>query len=188
MGTTCSGVGLDTHFGKKGFPVWPSCQTRHQRTEYHTGLGFRQWCDDFPWSFLLRCFQSHEGLGVRRQTLLVMILLFPLCVCCARAWRQRLMPLTCSCGVRSQSCSGSSWIRGAVRMRYMCTSASQQMGVAQNQTGGVFRRSWSTFPLTRVPCWYRFFEPQPNGCLVCVWVNSLFSLWFSRETKPKQLL
>ena len=24
-----------------------------------------------------------------------------------------------------------------------------------------FRRFWSMFPLTRVPCWYRFFEPQP---------------------------
>ena len=25
------------------------------------------------------------------------------------------------------------------------------------------RRFWSMFPLTRVPCWYRFFEPQPLG-------------------------
>ena len=24
------------------------------------------------------------------------------------------------------------------------------------------RRFWSMFPLTRVPCWYRFFEPQPH--------------------------
>ena len=24
------------------------------------------------------------------------------------------------------------------------------------------RRCWSMFPLTRVPFWYRFFEPQPN--------------------------
>ena len=25
------------------------------------------------------------------------------------------------------------------------------------------RRFWSTFPLTRVPFWYRFLEPQPHG-------------------------
>ena len=25
------------------------------------------------------------------------------------------------------------------------------------------RRCWSMFPLTRVPFWYRFFEPQPHG-------------------------
>ena len=25
------------------------------------------------------------------------------------------------------------------------------------------RRCWSMFPLTRVPFWYRFFEPQPFG-------------------------
>ena len=25
------------------------------------------------------------------------------------------------------------------------------------------RRLWSIFPLTRVPFWYRFSEPQPNG-------------------------
>ena len=25
------------------------------------------------------------------------------------------------------------------------------------------RRFWSMFPLTRVPFWYRFFEPQPVG-------------------------
>ena len=31
------------------------------------------------------------------------------------------------------------------------------MGVAQNETGGV------THALTRVPFWYRFFEPQPHG-------------------------
>ena len=30
------------------------------------------------------------------------------------------------------------------------------------QQGGL-RRFWSMFPLTRVPFWYRFFEPQPNG-------------------------
>ena len=24
-------------------------------------------------------------------------------------------------------------------------------------------RFWSMFPLTRVPFWYRFVEPQPNG-------------------------
>ena len=28
-----------------------------------------------------------------------------------------------------------------------------------NQQG--LRRFWSIFPLTRVPFWYRFFEPQP---------------------------
>ena len=27
------------------------------------------------------------------------------------------------------------------------------------------RRFWSMFPLSRVPFWYRFFEPQPCGCL-----------------------
>ena len=25
------------------------------------------------------------------------------------------------------------------------------------------RRFWSMFPLTRVPFWYRLFEPQPCG-------------------------
>ena len=25
------------------------------------------------------------------------------------------------------------------------------------------RKLWSMFPLTRVPVWYRFFEPQPKG-------------------------
>ena len=29
------------------------------------------------------------------------------------------------------------------------------------------RRFWSMFPLTRVPFWYRFFEPQPNGWCNC---------------------
>ena len=38
---------------------------------------------------------------------------------------------------------------------------SEKMGVAQNYTGWL-RRFWSTFPLTRVPFWYRFFEPQPD--------------------------
>ena len=38
-----------------------------------------------------------------------------------------------------------------------------QMGVAQIKQEGL-RRCWSRCPLTRVPCWYRFFEPQPNGC------------------------
>ena len=28
------------------------------------------------------------------------------------------------------------------------------------------RRLWSMFPLTRVPFWYRFFEPQPHGDLL----------------------
>ena len=28
------------------------------------------------------------------------------------------------------------------------------------------RRFWSVFPLTRVPFWYRFFEPQPNGFVI----------------------
>ena len=31
------------------------------------------------------------------------------------------------------------------------------------RTGEGLRRFWSTFPLARVPFWYRFFEPQPNG-------------------------
>ena len=33
-----------------------------------------------------------------------------------------------------------------------------KMAVAQ------LRRFWSMFPLTRVPFWYRFFEPYPNVC------------------------
>ena len=42
--------------------------------------------------------------------------------------------------------------------------------VAQNETGGANRGFWSMFPLTKVPFWYWFFEPQPNlsaiiGCL-----------------------
>ena len=36
------------------------------------------------------------------------------------------------------------------------------MAVAQNETGGANRGFWSMFPLTRVPCWYRFFKPQPH--------------------------
>ena len=38
----------------------------------------------------------------------------------------------------------------------------QQMGVAQNYTGGANRGFWSMFPLTRVPFLYRFFEPPPT--------------------------
>ena len=37
------------------------------------------------------------------------------------------------------------------------------MGVAQNLNRRGLHRFWSMFPLTRVPFWYRFFEPQPNG-------------------------
>ena len=33
--------------------------------------------------------------------------------------------------------------------------------MAQNERGGANRGFWSMFPLTRVPFWYRFFEPQP---------------------------
>ena len=46
------------------------------------------------------------------------------------------------------------------------------VGVAQNQTGGANRRTWSMF-LARVSFRYRFFEPQPHeiklgGMLVAV--------------------
>ena len=36
------------------------------------------------------------------------------------------------------------------------------------------RRFWSMFPLTRVPFWYRFFEPQPHakGTVQCRLVTS----------------
>ena len=39
------------------------------------------------------------------------------------------------------------------------------------------RRCWSKFPLTRLPFWYRFFEPQPHEVWVCLtsrsWVRGL---------------
>ena len=37
-----------------------------------------------------------------------------------------------------------------------------EVAVGQNSPGGANRRFWSMFPLTRVPFWYRLFEPQPS--------------------------
>ena len=48
----------------------------------------------------------------------------------------------------------------------------------QNETiGGANRRFWSMFPLTRVPFWHGFFEPQPSeiledGSISSTWIAS----------------
>ena len=54
------------------------------------------------------------------------------------------------------------------------------VAVAQNSRAGANRRCWSMLPLTRVPCWYRCFEPYPCrssslcvvGLLVCLLVQN----------------
>ena len=46
-----------------------------------------------------------------------------------------------------------------------------------NQEG--LRRFWSMFPLTRVPFWYRFFEPQP--CVRIVDIADFLQAFFRRE-------
>ena len=64
------------------------------------------------------------------------------------------------------------------------------LGVGQNQTNRD-PRFWSMVPLTRVPFWYRFFDPQPflvafyQSCLstkqisedICPEVTSLYTHW-----------
>ena len=55
---------------------------------------------------------------------------------------------------------------GAPRSRRLGKLPFAEMGVAQNQTGGANRRSWSMLPLSKIPFWCRIFEPQPNEKLL----------------------
>ena len=56
---------------------------------------------------------------------------------------------------------------------FVPTGRKIELGVAQKKQEGL-RGCWSMFPLTRVPFWCRFFEPQPfdvapsdHGTLFC---------------------
>ena len=69
---------------------------------------------------------------------------------------------------RSSSICVRACLRVSARLLWVCTflwfewrcRKDHHLGVAQKQEG--LRRFWSMFPLSRVPFWYRFFEPLPS--------------------------
>ena len=62
---------------------------------------------------------------------------------------------------RIQFHAGSIWIKpNAVSCCYCTSNGASWVWLKIKQEG--LRRCWSMFPLTRVPFWYLFFEPQPH--------------------------